>query len=50
VAVDDGRTDTVDAWRATERTAVPQGARATVKASTVLGHVKSSTPVGHRLD
>jgi hypothetical protein len=50
VAVDDGHADTVDAWRATERTAVPQGARATVKASMVLGHVKSSTPVGHRLD
>ncbi len=50
VAIDDGHADTVSAWRATERTAVPQGARATVKASPVLGHVKSSSPVGHRLD
>lgn len=50
LAVDDGSTDTIMAWRASERTAVPQGARATVKASAVLGRVRSSTPVGHRLD
>jgi hypothetical protein len=50
LAVDDGTTDTIVAWRATERTAVPQGARATVKASTVLGRVRSASPVGHRLD
>lgn len=50
VAIDDGTTDTINAWRATERTAVPQGARATVKASRVLGRVRSATPVGHRLD
>lgn len=50
VAVDDGSTDTVTAWRATERTAVPQGARATVRASSVLGRVRSAVPVGHRLD
>ncbi len=50
LAVDDGSTDTIAAWRATERTAVPQGARATVKASRVLGRVRSATPVGHRLD
>ncbi|HSL74334.1 MAG TPA: hypothetical protein VK853_07700 [Ilumatobacteraceae bacterium] len=49
VAVDDGTTDTVTAWQATERTAVPQGVRATVKASAVLGRVRSATPVGHRL-
>lgn len=49
LAVDDGSNDTVVAWRATERTAVPQGARATVKASAVLGRVRSATPVGHRL-
>ncbi len=50
LAVDDGTSDTIVAWRATERTAVPQGARATVKASTVLGRVRSANPVGHRLD
>lgn len=50
MAVDDGHGDTVTAWRATERTAVPQGARATVKASLVLGRVRQSAPVGHRLD
>jgi hypothetical protein len=49
VAVDDGTSDTVTAWRATERTAVPQGARATVKASVVLGRIRAATPVGHRL-
>ena len=50
LAVDDGTSDTIVAWRATERTAVPQGARATVKASMVLGRVRSANPVGHRLD
>jgi hypothetical protein len=50
IALDDGSSDTVRAWRATERTAVPQGARATVRASTVLGRVRSAVPVGHRLD
>lgn len=50
VAIDDGSSDTITAWRATERTAVPQGARATVKATSVLGCVRSATPVGHRLD
>ena len=50
LAVDDGTSDTIVAWRATERTAVPQGARATVKASMVLGRVRSASPVGHRLD
>jgi len=50
MAIDDGTSDTITAWRANERTAVPQGARATVKASRVLGRVRSATPVGHRLD
>lgn len=49
VAVDDGKRDTVVAWRTHERQAVPQGARATVRATTVLGHVRKATPVGHRL-
>jgi hypothetical protein len=50
IAVDDGSHDWVAAWRASERTAVPQGATATVKASRVLGRVRRSIPVGHRLD
>ncbi|NQY57608.1 MAG: DUF2207 domain-containing protein [Ilumatobacteraceae bacterium] len=49
VAVDDGESGTVTAWRSTERTAVPQGAMAVVSASLVLGHVRKSAPVGHRL-
>lgn len=50
VAIDDGSRDSITAWRATERNAVPQGATATVKASRVFGRVRSSIPVGHRLD
>lgn len=46
VAVDDGRRRTVTAWRANERTAVPQGAYARVRATRLLGHVRSSEPVG----
>jgi hypothetical protein len=49
LAVDDGTSDDVVACRATERTAVPQGARATVKSSIVLGRVRSALPVGHRI-
>ncbi|MGB0113380.1 MAG: hypothetical protein WBP59_09195 [Ilumatobacteraceae bacterium] len=49
VAVDDGTSDTVTAWKTTERHAVPQGARATVRGTPVLGHVRRATPVGHRL-
>jgi hypothetical protein len=49
IAVDDGTSDTIHAWRCSERTAVPQGARATIRATPVLGHVRSATPVGHRL-
>jgi hypothetical protein len=49
IAVDDGSSDTVTAWRATERTAVPQGADAVVIATPVLGHVRKATPVGHLL-
>jgi Predicted membrane protein (DUF2207) len=49
IAVDDGTSDTIQAWRCSERTAVPQGARATITATPVLGHVRSATPVGHRL-
>lgn len=49
VALDDGSSDTITAWRASERTAVPQGADATVAASPLLGYVRRSTPIGHRL-
>jgi len=49
IAVDDGSSDSVTAWRAGERNAVPQGANATVRASPVLGHVRRATPVGHRI-
>lgn len=49
VAIDDGTSDTVVAWRAGERNAIPQGANATVRASPVLGYVRRSVPVGHIL-
>ncbi len=49
IAVDDGTSDTIRAWRCSERTAVPQGVRATIAATPVLGHVRSAVPVGHRL-
>jgi len=46
IGVDDGRRERVSAWLATERTAVPQGARARVRATPVLGYVRSSEPIG----
>lgn len=46
IAVDDGRSERVSAWLSNERTAVPQGARARVLATPVLGYVRSSEPVG----
>ncbi len=46
LAVDDGRRRTVVAWLATERTAAPQGAQARVRATPLLGFVRSSEPVG----
>jgi hypothetical protein len=49
LAVDDGSSDTVVAWKTGERHAVPQGARATVVASLALGHVRRTSPVGHVL-
>jgi hypothetical protein len=49
LAVDDGSSDTVVAWKTGERHAVPQGARATVVASPALGHVRKTSPVGHVL-
>ncbi len=49
VAIDDGTSDTVVAWRAGERNAIPQGANATVRATPVLGYVRRAVPVGHIL-
>lgn len=49
MAVDDATSDTVIAWKTGERHAVPQGARASVTASPVLGHVRRAIPVGHVL-
>jgi hypothetical protein len=49
VAIDDGTSGTVVAWRAGERNAIPQGANATVRASPVLGYVRRAVPVGHIL-
>jgi hypothetical protein len=49
LAVDDGSSDTVVAWKTGERQAVPQGARAAVRATHVLGHVRRANPVGHVL-
>jgi hypothetical protein len=49
LAVDDGTSDTIVAWKTGERHAVPQGARATVVASPLLGHIRRASPVGHVL-
>jgi hypothetical protein len=49
VAIDDGTAGTVVAWRTGERNAIPQGANATVRASPVLGYVRTAVPVGHIL-
>ncbi|MEL6892264.1 MAG: hypothetical protein AAFP84_11755 [Actinomycetota bacterium] len=49
VAIDDGTSDEVTAWRANERTAMPQGVDAIVRATPILGYVRRATPVGHRL-
>jgi len=46
LAVDDGRRSSVVAWLATERTSAPQGAQARVRATPLLGFVRSSEPVG----
>jgi hypothetical protein len=49
VAVDDGSSDTITAWRATERTATPQGVDAVVRATPILGYIRRSAPIGHVL-
>lgn len=46
LAVDDGRREWVDAWLANERSAAPQGAQAQVRATPLLGYVRSSEPIG----
>jgi hypothetical protein len=46
LAVDDGRRPWVTAWLANERSAAPQGAQARVRATPLLGFVRSSEPVG----
>jgi hypothetical protein len=46
VAVDDGSSSTIVAWLANERTAVPQGARAHIVASPILGYIRRSEPIG----
>ncbi|MFK7918202.1 MAG: hypothetical protein AB8G14_09010 [Ilumatobacter sp.] len=49
VALDDGSSDTITAWRASERTAMPQGVDAVVRATPILGYVRRASPVGHVL-
>jgi hypothetical protein len=46
IAVDDGRRRRVTAWLASERSAAPQGAQARVRATPLLGYVRSSEPIG----
>lgn len=46
IAVDDGRRDQVTAWLASERSTAPQGASARVRATPLLGYVRSSEPIG----
>lgn len=46
VAVDDGNRASVGAWLASERNSAPQGAHARVRATPLLGYVRSSEPVG----
>jgi hypothetical protein len=49
VAIDDGSSDTITAWRATERMAMPQGVDVVVKATPILGYVRRASPIGHDL-
>lgn len=49
VALDDGTSDTITAWRASERTAMPQGVDAVVRATPILGYVRRASPIGHVL-
>lgn len=47
VALDDGSSDTITAWRASERTAMPQGVDAVVRATPILGYIRRASPIGH---
>ena len=47
VAVDDGRASTITAFKTGERGAMPQGADVIVRATPILGHIRSSLPIGH---
>lgn len=46
LAVDDGKRLLVTAWLANERSAAPQGAQARIRATPLLGYVRSSEPIG----
>jgi hypothetical protein len=46
LAIDDGARRSIAAWVANERTAAPQGAHARIRATPMLGYVRSSEPVG----
>ena len=46
LAVDDGSRKTITAWIADERSGAPEGAQARVRATPLLGYVRSSEPVG----
>lgn len=46
LAVDDGHRRWVSSWLANERSAAPQGAQARVRATPLLGYVRSSEPIG----
>jgi len=46
LAVDDGTRNTINAWIADQRSAAPEGAQARVRATPLLGYVRSSEPIG----
>jgi hypothetical protein len=50
VALDDGRSDVITAWRTSEKGAMPQDVDAVVKATPLLGHIRKATPIGHVLE
>lgn len=49
VALDDGRSDVITAWRASEKGAMPQDVDAVVRATPLLGYIRKATPIGHVL-
>lgn len=46
LAIDDGTRRTISAWIADERSSAPEGAQARVRATPLLGYVRSSEPIG----